>query len=303
MHRSTMLVTFAGTMICFFYHRSNVYIEGLEEERRRKIAAKEAKTSGGEGGKVSSSTAATTTGKTAAKKKKPKMSMSESIRFLASSEYLRLIATLVVSYGLSINFTEIMWKSIVKRQYPDPLDYQRFMGNFSSIVGLSTCIVIFVGVHAIRVLGWRVGALATPMVMACLAIPYFFSILAPGGLDTPAGLRVAVIFGTIQTLLSKTSKYALFDPTTQMAYIPLDDESKVKGKAAIEVLCSRIGKSGGSFIQQGLVLVFGNIIDAAPILAVLFYSVLAWWAYSANKLGALFMAKTAMQEEPKKHNE
>ena len=143
------------------------------------------------------------------------------------------------------------------------------------------------------------GALATPAVMACLAFPYFSSILV-GGLDSPASLRIAVIFGTIQTLLSKTTKYALFDPTTQMAYIPLDDESKVKGKAAIEVLGSRIGKSGGSLIQQGLVLVFGNIINAAPVLVVLYYSVLAWWAFSANRLGSLFLAKTAMQEQEEK---
>jgi AAA family ATP:ADP antiporter len=113
--------------------------------------------------------------------------------------------------GLSINFTEIMWKSIVKRQYPNPLDYQRFMGNFSSVVGFSTCIVIFLGVQAIRLLGWRIGALATPMAMACLAIPYFSSILI--GLDSPQQLRIAVIFGTLNSLLSKTTKYALFDPT------------------------------------------------------------------------------------------
>merc|ERR1712008_323462 len=105
---------------------------------------------------------------------------------------------------------------------------------------------------AIRILGWRVGALATPLVMACLAFPFFSGILV--GLDSPQRLRIAVTFGMIQTLLSKTTKYALFDPTTQMAYIPLDDESKVKGKAAIEVIGSRIGKSGGSLIQQGLVL-------------------------------------------------
>ena len=196
----------------------------------------------------------------------------------------------------------------MKRQYPDPLDYQRFMGNFSSVVGASTCIVIFLGVHAIRILGWKMGALATPMVMATLALPYFSSILV--GLDSPNRLRVAVIFGTIQSLLSKTVKYSLFDPTTQMAYIPLDEESKVKGKAAIEVLGSRIGKSGGSLIQQGLVLIFGNIINAAPALAVLFYSVLAWWAYSANKLASLFYARTAIQEnttdtkkKEKKHEE
>ncbi len=84
-----------------------------------------------------------------------------------------------------------------------------------------------------------------------------------------------------------------------MAYIPLDDESKVKGKAAIEVLGSRIGKSGGSLVQQFLVLVFGNIISAAPVLVVLYYSVLAWWAYSAHRLSSLFYARTATQERTK----
>lgn len=201
--------------------------------------------------------------------------------------------------GLSINFTDIMWKSIVKKQYPDALEYQRFMGNFSSMVGISTCIVIFLGVHAIRILGWRIGALATPLVMAVLGLPFFSSILL--GLDSERTLSIAVVFGTIQTLLSKTTKYSLFDPTTQMAYIPLDEESKVKGKAAIEVLGSRMGKSGGSLVQQFLVLVFGNIISAAPVLVVLYYSVLIWWGISANRLGSLFLAKTAMQEDSKEH--
>jgi len=103
-------------------------------------------------------------------------------------------------------------------------------------------------------------------------------------------------FGTIQLLLSKTTKYALFDPTTQMSYIPLDNESNIKGKAAIEVLGSRIGKSGGSLIQQGLVLIFGSIVNATPVLAILYYTVLAWWAFSAIKLSTFFYARTATQE-------
>merc|ERR1711862_556504 len=95
--------------------------------------------------------------------------------------------------------------------------------------------------------------------------------------------------GTVQSLLSKTGKYALFDPTTQMTYIPLDDESKVKGKAAIDVLGSRLGKSGGSLLLQGLVFLFGNILDAAPVIALLFYSVLAVWCYAANQLNGMFL--------------
>lgn len=42
---------------------------------------------------------------------------------------------------------------------------------------------------------------------------------------------------------------------------------QVKGKAAIDGLGSRLGKSGASFMQQGLVLTFGNILNAAPIVA------------------------------------
>jgi len=274
LHRLTALTTFSGAMICAFYHISSSFVERTEGFRHRNQSSSDA-----QGGK---------------EKKRATMSIANSAKFLASSQYLRLIATLVVGYGLSINFTEIIWKSLVKKQYPNPLDYQRFMGNFSSAVGLSTCIVIFLGVHVIRLLGWRIGAVATPGIMALLAAPFFACILV--GFDNPAQLKAAVILGTVQSLLSKTSKYALFDPTTQMAYIPLDQESKVKGKAAIDVLGSRIGKSGGSLIQQMLVSVFGDIINAAPVVGVIFYSVLIVWIQAASKLGVLFHAHTERKE-------
>lgn len=123
LHRLTLAISFAGCMICLFYNASTNYLEKKE------------------GLKVTSSSSDATPANI--KKKKPKMSMVESVKFLASSQYLRLIASLVLGYGLSINFTEVMWKSLVKKQYPNPLDYQRFMGNFSSAVGASTFIVIF----------------------------------------------------------------------------------------------------------------------------------------------------------------
>lgn len=79
LHRLTWMVTFSGIMICLFYKWSNDYIE--------KIAILEA---GDEGGKEA---------QPQKKKKKAKMTMAESAKFLASSEYLRLIATLVLGYG------------------------------------------------------------------------------------------------------------------------------------------------------------------------------------------------------------
>ncbi len=42
--------------------------------------------------------------------------------------------------------------------------------------------------------------------------------------------------GMVQNILSKAIKYALFDPTKEMAYIPLDQDTKVR----IEHICACI---------------------------------------------------------------
>ncbi len=63
-------------------------------------------------------------------------------------------------------------------------------------------------------------------------------------------LMLAVLIGAAQNILSKAAKYSLFDPCKESAFIPLDAESRTKGKAAVEVIGGPLGKSGGSFLQQ-----------------------------------------------------
>ena len=78
-------------------------------------------------------------------------------------------------------------------------------------------------------------------------------------------LAIAVFFGAAQVCTSKACKYSIFDSTKEMAFIPLGHECKLKGKAAIDGVGSRFGKSGGSMIHQGLLMFFGTVSMSAPM--------------------------------------
>jgi AAA family ATP:ADP antiporter len=111
-------------------------------------------------------------------------------------------------------------------------------------------------------------------------------------------LMLAVLFGAAQNIMSKSAKYSLFDPTKEMAYIPLDQESKVKGKAAIDVVGARLGKSGGSFVQQGLLVVFGSIGAITPYVGVILLVIIGAWMIAAKSLGKQFNALNQEKEKP-----
>lgn len=71
-----------------------------------------------------------------------KMSMGESTKFLAKSPYIKDLAMMVIGYGMAINIVEVTWKSKLKAAFPDPNSYSVFMGNFSSVTGIVTLLMM-----------------------------------------------------------------------------------------------------------------------------------------------------------------
>lgn len=233
------------------------------------------------------------------KKKKAKLSIGESFKYLATSKYILCITILVLSYGICINLVEVTWKAQLKLQYPNPNDYSTFMGGFSRYTGMITICMMFIGGYIIRRFGWGPAAILTPTVLLITGVAFFSFVIfrdSLGGFIAHFGttpLMMAVVIGMIQNIMSKSTKYSLFDPTKEMAYIPLDDEAKVKGKAAIDVVGARLGKSGGSFINATLITVFGSLAAVTPYVAMFTIAFIVAWMIGVRALSKQFNALTS----------
>ncbi|KAL6753427.1 ADP/ATP carrier protein [Haematococcus lacustris] len=234
------------------------------------------------------------------KKVKAKMSVGESFAFLAASPYIRDLALLVVSYGISINLVEVTWKSKIKAQFPNPNEYSAFMGEFSTATGIVTFAMMLLSRVIFKKFGWGVAALITPVMLLLTGLIFFSLVLFSDSVKpwlaslglTP--LYAAVLVGAAQNIFSKSSKYSLFDPCKEMAYIPLEDEVKTKGKAAIDVICNPLGKSGGALIQQFMIIGFGSLAASTPYLGGILLAIVLVWIGAAASLNKQF---TALQQE------
>lgn len=244
------------------------------------------------------------------KKEKPKLSIGESFKYLITSRYLGFIALLVLGYGMAINLVEVTWKSQLKILYTfdgvfNENSYSAFMGNFSAFTGIATITLILLCKGIVRRFGWFTGAILTPIILLITGTLFYIFVIFRDQLDwitvamgaTP--VFMAVMIGAVQNILSKGTKYSLFDPTKEMSYIPLDQELKVKGKAAVDVIGGRLGKSGGSAVQQFLLLTVSTTatqITIAPYSCGVMIVVILAWMVAAGGLSKMYNTKIAEKE-------
>lgn len=230
-----------------------------------------------------------------------KMGMRKNFAYLAKSKYLICIAVIVVTYNIVINLTEVVWKDQVKLLYPNPSDFNAYMGKVLTGIGvIATVTSVFISGNVIRRLSWTSSAMISPLILLVTSVGFFsfllFKDLGLGFIAALLGstpLAISVFFGSMQNCLSRASKYTLFDATKELAFIPLSQECKLKGKAAIDGVGSRLGKSGGSIIHQGLLVFFGTISLSTPYVGCILLVAIVAWMMAVKALGKQFTQLTA----------
>lgn len=71
---------------------------------------------------------------------------------------------------------------------------------------------------------------------------------------------------------------------------------QVKGKAAIDVVCNPLGKSGGALIQQFMILTFGSLANSTPYLGGILLVIVLAWLGAARSLDSQFTALRREEE-------
>lgn len=236
---------------------------------------------------------------------KIRLSLRESFSYLARSKYLISISVIVLSYNVAINLLEVIWKDRVSALYPNPMDYNAYMSQITTITGIISLVSsMFISGQMIRKGGWTFTALVTPLIFVVTSIGFFtflFGNQALLGIVSMLGispLLLVVFFGAAQNCLCRAAKFTLFDSTKEMAFIPLSVEMKLKGKTVIDGIGSRLGKSGGSLIHQTLLIVFSSIAASAHIVAGILFVVSLFWISAVLTLGKQFNALTTPVAAP-----
>ncbi|WP_375326695.1 Npt1/Npt2 family nucleotide transporter [Candidatus Tisiphia endosymbiont of Nemotelus uliginosus] len=236
------------------------------------------------------------------KKSKVKLSLAESFKMILTSRYLALIALLVLAYGVSVNLVEGVWKAKILQLYPNTEEYTRYMTHFQGWQGFTAILFMIIGSNILRKVSWLTAAMVTPIMMLVTGIAFFIFIFFDSeiamyatGILTSGPLAAAVMIGTVQNILSKATKYSLFDATKNMAYIPLDKDLRIKGQAAVEVIGGRFGKSGGGIIQSTFFILLPSFTfaEATPYFGGIFFVIVILWVYAVKALNKEYQEKVS----------
>ncbi len=225
--------------------------------------------------------------------KKNQMGLKESLQMIIHSRYIRLITILLFAYGVAINLVEGPWKAEAAQIYKTPTEFAAFVGNYLSYTGMLTIVFVLLGSNIVRRLGWLSAAIITPFMVLITGLAFFcvanfdpvatFMMLSFSFTDP---IMLAIVIGAIQNVLSKSSKYTLFDSTKEMSYVPLDEQLKTRGKAAADMIGTKLGKSASALLQSMIFVVIpaATYPSISPFLMIVFALICIVWIWAVVEL-------------------
>lgn len=242
------------------------------------------------------------------KKKKKKMPLLKSIRTAIQTPHVLYLAICVLSFSILINIIETSLKEKLYFYYDTRSAYLSYYSYFTFYKGSLSLLANLGGVYLLRRYGWFAIAMITP-ILCIFTVNTFIAHnagLLPTSfldslqlLDSNYTMMWVAVYGMIATY---AAKYAFFDTTQQMAWIPLPEDIRTSGKAAADGMGGRMGKSGSGAILSGLLAITAvesstnDMLTIAPYLIIITALISTLWLWSMLKLSVSYYSELRLAE-------
>jgi AAA family ATP:ADP antiporter len=228
------------------------------------------------------------------KGEKVRLALRDCFAQLRHSKHLLFIAVLVLSYNIVFNLSDILWMDQLKQRYQDDVSgMMSYMSQVTSVTGVIAFLIsLLVSGNILRNFGWKFTAFVTPVALVISAGAfYFFQVIGSSSWSmafqaSVCSINTQVILwvGALQISISRACKYTVFDTSKEIAYIPLSVQEQRYGKAAIDGVGSRLGKSIGSLIYHVLFFYCASLAETAPFVGIIIVLIFLLWFFAISRL-------------------
>jgi AAA family ATP:ADP antiporter len=228
---------------------------------------------------------------------KPQLPFVKSLVEIFKSPYLWLMIGIIFAYATSTYITNTLWKGQIAIAFPSPGEYNNFMAESSMSGGIiSGILLIFAAYIILHRCSWFTAAVITPVLLLISSLAFFGFVAYANGQDPTMPFMGSTIskavawMGAWQKTLIKS--LGLYWVTLQIAYIPLNQDLKVKGKAVVDVFFKRLSLPAGAVIMSNLQMSSGGAAFSTmtPLLALIMIVIVGFWIWCLRSLSHRFEA-------------
>lgn len=217
---------------------------------------------------------------------KVRLGFRKSVELAWKNPIIRNISLMMISFNIVYHFVDVIHNDYIRSVFAsDP----KAMNSYLNLVGK------YLGIYAI-VFSWLLSGSfirQCGLAYALIFTPVLWSVLSALDLMSTAGwiadipftwanIHIPMYLLSFSLILSvgRAAKFTIFDASKEMSLLSLSLQEKRLGKAAVDGLTSRLGKTGGAWIVIMILGQFGTLAAALmPLKLAMFCAYVLWfWA-------------------------
>ena len=213
-------------------------------------------------------------------------SLLSGLRYIFLSRYLVCLTVVAISINFCQTLLEGTLESYVRGSVVDITAYRSAFAYRIFFISILALVGSFIAGKVVQKFGWMAIASIGPIIAGLGCLFFVMSYLKNSMVSScisnyiPMIDRYIIIFGYIEVIMLRAAGLTFYEEIVQIAYIPLNHKEKIEGKAAIDMVSTRVGKAGSSWLQLILLAVFrtNDVRKCSGVLAfILFIIVIVWY--------------------------